>query len=48
MSNLFTKLILLLLILISVGAIVLSIYAFITYGSKPITEIPSWIIWFMK
>ena len=48
MSNLFTKLILLLLILIGVGAIVLSIYAFITYGGRPITEIPSWVIWFMK
>ena len=48
MNNLFIKLILLLFILICVGAIVLSIYAFITYGNKPITEIPSWVIWLIK
>ena len=48
MNNLLAKLILLLFILIGIGAIVLSIYAFITYGNKPITEIPSWVIWLIK
>ena len=24
-----------------------TIYAFVKYGGKPITEIPSWALWFM-
>ena len=24
-----------------------SIYAFVKYGNKPITEIPAWALWFM-
>ena len=24
-----------------------SIYAFVKYGNKPISEVPSWALWFM-
>lgn len=24
-----------------------SVYAFVKYGDKPITEIPAWALWFM-
>ena len=34
-------------ILIALSIIVLEVYVWITYGGKPITEIPSWALWFM-
>ena len=35
-----------LVIALVVGVIVLSLYVLITYGGKPITEIPAWAAWF--
>ena len=35
-----------LFILLTVGVIGLSLYVLITYGGKPITEIPAWAAWF--
>lgn len=29
-----------------IAVIALGIYALIAYGGKPITEIPSWAVWF--
>lgn len=33
--------------LLMIASVSVSIYCFITYGNKPITEIPSWAFWFM-
>jgi hypothetical protein len=34
-------------ILIALSIIALEVYVWITYGGKPIGEIPSWALWFM-
>ena len=34
-------------IAILISMIAVGIWAFVTYGDKPITEVPSWVIWFM-
>ena len=36
-----------LLVIISLTCIGVSIYCFITYGNKPIAEVPSWALPFM-
>ena len=35
------------IIAIIIGLIAFVIWMFITYGDKPITEVPSWVVWFM-
>ena len=35
------------LVIISLACIGVSIYCFITYGGKPITEVPSWALPFI-
>lgn len=35
-----------LIIALVVGVLVLSLYVLITYGGKPINEIPAWAVWF--
>lgn len=46
------KFVALMVVIVIVGIIAMicvgwSIYAFVKYGDKPITEIPSWALWFM-
>ncbi len=36
-----------LVILIGLSILALEVYVWITYGGKPIGEIPSWALWFM-
>lgn len=40
------KLLLTLLWLFIIAVIGFGLYVLITYGGKPITEIPSWVVWF--
>lgn len=40
------KLIMALMWLLIIGVIGFGAYVLITYGGKPITEIPSWAVWF--
>lgn len=47
MNNLAVKIFLILVAAIVLGVVALTIYVFIVYGGKPITEIPSWAVWFM-
>ena len=35
------------LIALAIGAIAVEIFVWITYGGKPVTEIPSWALVFM-
>lgn len=35
-----------LIIALAVGTIVLGLYVFFAYGSKPINELPAWVVWF--
>ena len=35
------------IIAIIIGVIAFVIWTFVTYGGKPITEVPSWVFWFM-
>lgn len=40
------KLIMALMWILIIVAIGFGVYVLITYGGKPITEIPSWAVWF--
>ena len=40
------KLIMALMWLLIIGVIGFGVYVLITYGGKPITEIPAWAVWF--
>lgn len=46
MDKLMNKLIWILLWLLIIGLIGFGVYVLITYGGKPITEIPAWAAWF--
>lgn len=46
MDKLMNKLIGILLWLLIIGLIGFGVYVMITYGGKPITEIPAWAAWF--
>ena len=35
-------------IVIVVGSIALTIYCYVVYGNKPLTEVPVWALWFMR
>ena len=35
-------------LLLVLGAIILKIYALITYGDTPITEAPVWVVWILQ
>ena len=41
------KLVFIILTILTVGMIVFEIALFIQYGSKPITEIPAWVLIFL-
>ena len=52
MNRIDWKFVALMIAIVVVGIVALicvgwSIYAFVKYGNKPITEIPSWALWFM-
>lgn len=36
------------MILIAIAAVIFVCWVFMTYGDKPITEIPSWAFWVMQ
>ena len=46
-ENIWFYLLITLFIIIIVGLASVEIFCWITYGKKPITEIPSWALWFM-
>lgn len=35
------------ILLVCLAFVVLWLYALIAYGGKPITEIPSWVVWML-
>lgn len=39
--------IIVLFVVVTVGLIVVEIYVWVTYGNKPIDEVPIWVLWFM-
>ena len=43
----FLVFVIVLVVLLVLGSIATSIYCFVTYGGKPINEIPSWAFVFM-
>ena len=34
-------------VIVSIGIVALFIWAFVTYGGKPVSEVPSWVHWIM-
>lgn len=44
--NKLDKIITALLVLFVIGLLCFGAYVLLTYGGKPITEIPSWAVWF--
>ena len=40
--------VLVLMWLLIIAAIALGVYVLVAYGNKPITEIPSWAVWFFR
>lgn len=40
------KLVMAILVLFIVVVLGFGVYVLVTYGGKPITEIPSWVAWF--
>ena len=51
-DEIISKLLIILLTIVTIlilgGFIALSIYVYVTYGGKPITEVPSWALpWFL-
>ena len=47
-SNIFWTVFLAFMIIAAIATVIFVCWTFITYGDKPITEIPSWAFWVMQ
>lgn len=48
LTNIFWTAVLAVMIIAAIATVIFVCWTFMTYGDKPITEIPSWAFWVMQ